>query len=182
MIFSDIDNKIDGEIELIKKYISSKGWDDTSSFFDAPKSGTLQKEKAYLRQIINEKNSQGGVYFFVCTDDSQVLSRKEFNNGQSLALLRPFDSDTMPIKKGDILYIGECDCFSNRLAAHLNDKEDSSTYGLHLYSNNRKIIKPQSFDLILFPLKNDFYPKDCSNDDKKWLRELIELKLKASYL
>ena len=84
MTYSDIYQKIDVEIELIKKYVSSGKWDNKSLFFDTPKSGTLQKEKADLRQIINENNSQSGVYIFVCNNDTQVLSTKSFNEGEFL--------------------------------------------------------------------------------------------------
>ena len=182
MTYSDIYQKIDAEIKLIKKYVSSDKWDNKSSFFDTPKSGTLQKEKAYLSQIIKGDNSRSGVYLFVCTDDTKVLSTNKFNEGTSFALLRTFDKDTVHIKKGEVLYIGECDCFSNRLSAHLNEKDDSTTYGLHIYSSNRKDIKPENFKLILLPLKNTFYPDGCSKDDKQTLRELVELKLKAIYV
>ena len=182
MTFSDIYKRIDTEIEFIKEYVYAGKWDNKSLFFDNPKRGTLQKTKAYLSQIIKGKNNQSGVYFFVCNADTKVLSAEKFNDGKSLALLRRFDEDSVLIKKGNILYIGECDCFSNRLSAHLNDKKDSTTYGLHLYSKNRKNIKPPKIDLILFPLKDNFYPSSCSNDDKQQLRELIELKLKAIYV
>ena len=182
MTFSDIYNRIDAEIEFIKEYVSSGKWDNKSWFFDTPKSGTLQKEKADLRQIINENNSQSGVYLFVCNNDTQVLSTKSFNEGNFLALLRTFDSDTVSIRKDDVLYVGECDCFSHRLSAHLKDNEGVSTRGLHLYSSNRISIKPENFKLILFPLKKDFYPNGCSKVDEQTLRELVELKLKAIYV
>ena len=88
-----------------------------------------------------------------------------------------------PIKKGDVLYIGECDCFSNRLSAHLNDIPDSTTYGLHLYSANRIAIKPENFKLLLFPLKDSFYPTILKEKDpaREQLREMIETKLKAIF-
>lgn len=182
MTFSEIYEKIDAEIDIIKKYVSSGDWDGTSSFFDAPKVGELKATICTLGEIISGENSQSGIYLFVCNDDTEVSSRKSFNDGDLFAPLRAFDSDAVPIKEGDILYVGECHCFSNRLSAHLIANVDSGAKGLHLYASNRKNIKPENFKLILLPLKNTFYPNGCSKDDKQTLRELVELKLKAIYV
>lgn len=81
--------------------------------------------------------------------------------------MRITDTNEASIKKGDILYIGECDKFSSRLSAHLDDNLESTTNGLHKYANNRINIKPELFYLILFPINDKFYDSNMSEDEKK---------------
>lgn len=184
MRFSEIYQKLDEEVAILQSYIKFNIWTDgKSDFFDVPKSAKLPDSHQTLGEFMQIPNNQSGIYVFVCIEETTIASVDNFNNGKSYAQVRQTDDTTVNILAGEVLYVGECSIFSNRLSAHLDTEDSSSTYGLHLYSTNRIAIKPENFKLLLFPLKDSFYPTTLKEKDpaKKQLREMIETKLKAIF-
>jgi hypothetical protein len=183
MHFLDIYQKINEEVSFMQRYIDLGTWtENKSEFFDPPHKATLSPHKTTFGQLFPAFNqSKSGVYVFVCNEVSQIGSISDFNSGESLSKLRMTDDNSAIIGKGQLLYVGECCNFSNRLSAHLSENNNSSTGGLHLYSPNRITIKPEHFNLIVFPLKETFYPQDIDSELKQMLREAIEIKLRAIY-
>ena len=183
MNFSEIYQKINEEVSFLQRYIESGTWtENKSEFFDSPHEATLTSYKTTFGQMFPTLNkSASGIYVFVCRAVSKISSINDFNSGQKLSKLRMTDDNTVIISEGQLLYVGECGDFSSRMSAHLSENNDSSTGGLHLYSPNRITIKPEHFNLIVFPLKEAFYPQDIDSNLKQMLREIIEIKLRAIY-
>ena len=183
MNFSEIYQKINEEVSFLQRCIDSGTWtENKSEFFDSPHKVTLPSRKMNLGLLLpNLNKSASGIYVFACNTVSKIDSINDFNAGQKLSKLRMTDDNTVIIREGQLLYVGECCDFSSRMSAHLSENNDSSTGGLHLYSPNRITIKPEHFNLIVFPLKEAFYPQDIDADFKQMLRETIEIKLRAIY-
>lgn len=184
MNFAEIYQKIDEEVLLLQRYIDLGTWTKSKSeFFDSPHKGTLSTQKTTLKKICADLNqSASGIYLFVCNNNTTVNSVKDFNSGQHLSKMRMTDNNSAIINAGQVLYIGECDAFSSRISAHLSNSNATGTVGLHLYLSNRINIKPECFDLIIFPLKECFYPQNIDSEYKQSLREMIEIKLRAIYI